>query len=343
MRDAQSLLDQVIAFAGKKVSDADVSAALGLADRKLMYAVAAAIVDRDPSGALQRVDEMHAYGYDLRRFTRELLEHFRDLSVARLVPDGELLSDLPDEERQEVQRQAQKMGNEDLDRCFRILLATEAEVARVAYPKLVLDMTLIKLATLAPVLPADELLRKLDQLQSGLAGGAVPAPARGGGSTGSGTGRETVAERSAPRRRKAAPEQTQAAPAAVGGGAENWPAFLEFVAREKVTLLPYVQAGEPHLDEERLTLDVPQGYLYDYLAQQSHIQLLEDLAARFFGRPLRASIAPKETSPQPDEEAPPSPAQLHKGAMENPVVQAAVQILGGEVQEVKSRARKERR
>jgi DNA polymerase-3 subunit gamma/tau len=343
MRDAQSLLDQVIAFAGKKVSDADVSAALGLADRKLMYAVAAAIVDRDPATALQRIDEMHAYGYDLRRFTRELLEHFRDLAVARLVPDGELLSDLPDEERQEVQRQGQKMGSEDLDRCFRILLATEAEVARVAYPKLVLDMTLIKLATLAPVLPADELLHKLDQLQNDLAGSAGSAPRRGSGRTDSGSGPAPATDHTAPRRRKAAPQQSQATSTAAGGNADNWPAFLDFVGREKVTLLPYLQAGAPRLDQERLTLNVPRGYLYDHLAQQSHIQLLEDLAARFFGRPLRASIVPRDTSGSPEEEPPPSPAQLQKGAMQNPVVQAAVQILGGEVQEVKSRTRKERR
>jgi DNA polymerase-3 subunit gamma/tau len=88
MRDAQSLFDQVIAFAGKTVRDEDVVAALGLADRKMLYAVADAIVDRNPVRALELLNELHLYGQDMRRFARELLEHFRNLSVTRILPAG---------------------------------------------------------------------------------------------------------------------------------------------------------------------------------------------------------------------------------------------------------------
>ena len=182
MRDAQSLLDQVIAFAGKTIRDEDVLAALGLADRKLLYAAAEAILDHNPAQALERLNELHLYGYDMRRFARDLLEHFRNLAVARLVPGVDLLPDLPDEERSEVSRQAQKWSTEDLDRAFRLLLGAEAEVGRVPYPKLVLEMTFIKLATLTPVLAAGELLDRIDDLERRLngrpqsPGSAGPAP-----------------------------------------------------------------------------------------------------------------------------------------------------------------------
>ena len=132
MRDAQSLLDQVIAFAGKTIRDEDVLAALGLADRKLLYAAAEAILDHNPVQALEHLNELHLYGYDMRRFARDLLEHFRNLAVTRLVPGVDLLPDLPDEERSEVSRQAQKWSSEDLDRAFRLLLASKPRSA--AYP-----------------------------------------------------------------------------------------------------------------------------------------------------------------------------------------------------------------
>src|SRR6185295_2003151 len=109
MRDAQSLFDQVIAYAGKTVRDEDVVSALGLADRKVLYAVGDAIVSRDPARALQLLNDLHVFGYDMRRFARELLEHFRNVSVVRLLPAGDLLPDIPDEERAEISRQAQLM------------------------------------------------------------------------------------------------------------------------------------------------------------------------------------------------------------------------------------------
>jgi DNA polymerase-3 subunit gamma/tau len=79
MRDAQSLFDQVIAYAGKKINDEDVAGALGLADRALLFDLAAAIIERNPAKALEVVERLHRFGYDLRRFVRELLEHVRNL------------------------------------------------------------------------------------------------------------------------------------------------------------------------------------------------------------------------------------------------------------------------
>ena len=130
MRDAQSLFDQVLAYAGKQIKDEDVAAALGLADRNLIYAVGDAIVGRNPTRAVELLNDLHLYGYDMRRFARELLEHFRNLAVARLVPGGALFEDLPSEEIKQLQEQSAKLSGEDSDRAFRLLLAAETEVAR---------------------------------------------------------------------------------------------------------------------------------------------------------------------------------------------------------------------
>ena len=346
MRDAQSLLDQVIAFAGKTVKDEDVAAALGLADRKMLYAVADALVERHAVRALELLNELHLYGYDMRRFTRELLEHFRNLSVARLLPGGDLLADLPDEERQEVERQAQLMSTADLDRAFRLLLATESEISHVPYPKLVLEMALIKLATLTAVVPVDELLERIAELEQRLGTGGS---ATGGSSPARADKPLTTRPEPPPRQRTAEPvaPRPSAAPAgpepSPAAGERSWDDFLAFVAKEKVTLLPYLKSSQPpHLDDPTVVLRVPSGYYYDYLAQRDHTQLAEHLAQRFFGRPLRLTVAALEPADTPGATAAESPAVLHAAALGDPVVRAAVEILGGEVQEVKSRARRGR-
>ena len=351
MRDAQSLLDQVIAFAGKTVRDEDVVAALGLADRKMLYAVAEAIVDRDAARALELLNELHQYGHDLRRFARELLEHVRNLAVARFLPGSDLCADLPDEEKAEVERQASKLSAEDLDRAFRILLATEGELSRVPFPKLVMDMAVIKLATLTPVVPIEEVLDRIDELQRQVGGGSptARAPSTGGG------------ERSAPPLRRDPPEgrpRAAAAPvsevsaadvAAVGVDATGatggtWDDFVGFVAREKVTLLPYVRSSRsPQLGGKDLVLVVPRGYYYDYLVQREHTQLVEELARRFFGQPVRVVVTAADPEGDGAEAAPDaaaSPAVIQAAVMENPTVRAAVEILGGQLHEVKRRTRR---
>jgi len=347
MRDAQSLFDQVIAFAGKNIRDEDVISALGLVDRKLLYGTAEAILEHNAARALELLDQLHLYGYDMRRFARELLEHVRNLAVARLLPTLDLLPELPDEERAEVQRQAQQWSTEDLDRAFRLLLNAENEVGRVPYPKLVLEMTVIKLATLTPVVAVSELLDRIDDLERRMHG-------RQPTGTDVGPQRPAATEPSAAPPRRAATTQRQpvaaaaepaaeSAPGAQPNDAQGWDQFLTFVGKQKITLLPYLQNSEPlSCGGADLVLSVPRGYYYDYLVQRGQTQLVADLAQRFFGRPMRVTVKAADAASEPEPVAAPQPAALHEAALGNPAVRAAVEILGGEVQEVKARPRRER-
>jgi DNA polymerase-3 subunit gamma/tau len=333
MRDAQSLLDQVIAYAGRKIRDEDVAAALGLADRALLFELAAAIIDRTPAEALAVVEKLHRFGYDLRRFVRELLEHVRNLSVAKLGEANELLGDMPKEEREEVVRQSERLSHEDLDRAFRVLLETEAEVARVPYPKLILDMVVLKLATMSPVLPADELLRRIDAARRGGGGESAAAPA---------------APR--PTSRGAADKQTAAPQRPPSGGApsagevigHSWEAFLEFVRRSKITLTPYLEAAmAPPLNDGAIRLRVPAGHFYDYLTSPTNLAVLKDLAQKFFARSMHVDVEAGIQDVSAPAAPEPTAAELHEAALKDPKVQAAMQILGGEVREVRKRPRKE--
>src|SRR6185295_3780035 len=72
LRDAQSLLEQVLAVAGGTADDATVREVLGAADRRLVIEVADAALAGDPAAALRRLAELHAYGYDAQRFCRDL-------------------------------------------------------------------------------------------------------------------------------------------------------------------------------------------------------------------------------------------------------------------------------
>ena len=167
---------------------------------------------------LEPLDEVYQRGCDLRRFTRDLLEHFRNLAVAK-VSDGALLPDLADEEVAALREQAARIAAEDCDRAFRVLLETDEEVARAPYPKLVLEMALLQLAALPPLLPVDELLQRLTEHRR------AAARRRAGRARGARAGRAArqPRRRARPGTRRAPPPPPPRGGAAAGAGAAPAP------------------------------------------------------------------------------------------------------------------------
>ncbi|MEO8603010.1 MAG: DNA polymerase III subunit gamma/tau, partial [bacterium] len=243
MRDAQSLLDQVLAGADGAVTDEQVLDLLGLADRAAIAALADAVIDRAAAAALAPLDQAYQRGCDLRRFTRDLLEHFRNLAVAK-VSDGQLLPDMADAEAAALREQAARISQADCDRAFRILLAADEEVGRAPYPKLVLEMALLKLASLPPLVPVDELLSRLDSLEARLRGSPAAAPR---GASAPKVERASPAPASAPPPARASTAPAAApvaasAPAPGRGGevAGGWDALLTFAAVRRPTLIEHL-------------------------------------------------------------------------------------------------------
>src|SRR5205085_12006549 len=127
--------------------------ALGVADRTVLYKVTDAILARDPARCLQAVDELHRYGYEVGQFCRDLVRQLRHLTVAALFKDPALLTDLPDAEVQETMRQSSVRSADDLQRLFRLAQGSVEEIRRSILPTVLLEMTLVKMATLPEGVP----------------------------------------------------------------------------------------------------------------------------------------------------------------------------------------------
>ena len=199
MRDAQSLLDQALSFSGAKISDADVVEVLGVVDRQILQEVVQGLEEADPGRLLQIVERVHNYGYDLKEFCGELTRLMRDLLVLKVFPRAEDrtgLLDLPDEEVAQLLPRAEKFSREELHTYFRTLLSAHDEIARSSFPRLVLEMTLTKLARKKPILSIQEVLEKLQTMEMRLAAGvpvSLPPKREAGGLEGAGAGKRRKA------------------------------------------------------------------------------------------------------------------------------------------------------
>ena len=159
MRDAQSKLDQVIAFTGQSLTAADVATVLGLVGRDLLIDTVQAVADEDAPAAFALAARAVDMGYDLRAVCRELSRVVRDLLVVSVDPsridDPEIASE---GERDRLKTLAGRYSREDLLRAFDLLAKAEADVRGAAQPRYHLEMALLRWIYLRKLVPIEDLI-----------------------------------------------------------------------------------------------------------------------------------------------------------------------------------------
>ncbi len=184
MRDAMSLLDQVIAWVGpggEKLTAEGVARVLGVADRVVLHRLAEAVLDGNAGEAVRIVGDLAREGYDLPHVARDFLSHLRDLVIAKVSDNPAPLLDLADEEIGDVKALAARSSVDDLTRLHQGFSKSFDDVVRSGQPRAALEMTLVRLARRPPLLPVDELLRRLGDLERRLGGSGGGGPPGGAG------------------------------------------------------------------------------------------------------------------------------------------------------------------
>lgn len=177
MRDAQSLLDQVIAFGGEDVDAAQVAQILGLVDRSLLFDFLQGLTRAEPEKCLDSIAAVYDYGYELSQFTSELLELLRNAALTVLSPGARKHVDAPAEELERLASLCEGLDAETFSRWFQVMLAVHDEVARSSRPRLVLEMAVARLVTVRPVQPVAHLVARLEGLERTMRqGGVRPSP-----------------------------------------------------------------------------------------------------------------------------------------------------------------------
>ncbi len=353
MRDALSTLDQVIAFSGDEVDDEAVQTLLGMVDRRLLLDTVEAVMQRDSHRALDAVRRIDQLGLALRQFTQDLLEMFRGMVICKVVEDPVDMLDLVGDELKDLKTLAEVASLEDLQRIVTLLMKTQTELVHSSYPLLTLEMSLIRLATLAPSQEISRLIRHIESLEKRL--GSVPRQQA-----------QSTAQRNAPEApQRNAPEAPQRnapeapqhstpetpppkkpeAPVAVSAENKGWQGLVEQIKKNRPMLGSVMEHGR------LLKLELPfleLGYAKDsfmigQLQEQDICQDLETLATEYFGQPIKLRVSPIDTK---QEATPPSLVEtrqaeetdrmrrLREDAVEHPAIKAVQNIFDGKITKV---------
>lgn len=191
-RDSLSIMDQLLAGAGPEgVTYNRALALLGVTDSTLIDRAVDALAEHDSAALFAVVDDVIDAGYDPRRFSEDLLDRFRDLLVVQAVPDAfeRGLVNAPEESRDVLREQAEKMGQATLTRCASLVNEGLAQMRGATAPRLLLEILCARMALPAAGMTVEALAQRVEALEQGHGGIGGSGAGGGAGRSGAGVGR----------------------------------------------------------------------------------------------------------------------------------------------------------
>jgi len=143
MRDAQSMLDQLVAFCGESIEEEDVLEIFGFNSQESIAALAGAILKRDTTAALESVHTHSEAGKDLGKLLADLITHTRNLLITQ-VDSGNNAEDISPELEAILAEQKTLVSSERLIALIDLFAETDAKMKWATDKKLHLEIGVIK-------------------------------------------------------------------------------------------------------------------------------------------------------------------------------------------------------
>ena len=354
MRDAQSIFDQVISYAGMNIIDTDVEEILGLVDRKYLFSLSEAVLQRNAGGCLTILEEAYLAGIDMKHFYQMMLRHFRNMLLVKIVADGGSAFDITPEQIEKLKIQVQNATRETIQHYVEILIAEEESFRRSQEARLKLETIIVKMAYLEPIIPIGEIISTIENIEQKLNRGCnysekiAPLPIATYSPVLKAEAKKDMESFSAAGDTKVKDHAVEYKSAA--NLAELCDNFKKFIKKENPPLAAKIESAELlSYNSGALVLGFPKGYIFlDDINEKSQKNRLEQIAGVFFQEAVTIKITETEAekaNAAGNNGRGKSNAQneIRREAMNNPVLQKVLdEVDGAEIVEIKTRTDKSR-
>jgi DNA polymerase-3 subunit gamma/tau len=336
LRDALSLLDQLVATFGTEIKHEEAAQILGVLDRSLIKSTLQAIFNKDPKNCIEILNKASEKGVSPKRFSEDLLKMLRNTLIIKAC-GKETVSDLSSEEKNELERISKNQSVEALEMLFSLMLQGVEDVQKSFYPAMALEVTLIKLSLLHTIVPLDDILGKIEALYRKIRSGnpssqlvdesqekqilkSINNPISESGLDYT----HTKSEKSVPSLTDSSMEE-----------------FIKFVKSKKpITGTHLEHANKISSDSSTLKIEFSYASIHsDHLLRQDAQENLKKLSKGFFGQDLRVKVEIKslpanETNHQSLKE---QNARNKEEIQKDPIVQDALEIFEGRIVKIKTK------
>ena len=338
IRDALSLLDQIMACSEGTISYKNILDILGVADKKIIFDISNAILRKDIPEALNIVDEIYDRGYEMKKFYADIIEHFRNLLVVKMGKNISKLINLPSHEIDLMQDQVQDISESYLNQIFDLLFKEEASIRLSAQPKLALEIAFIRLSQIKPALPIDLLIEKLDDLKKNLP--AIPA------------NYEVAENEDALKYYTKEPQGISEEPTDLTEHKEScsspsydpddnleitWNKFLDIFPKKHPALAANLaKCSLKKLTKQNIEIEVHgNGYNINMIKRDKNVAIIKELCSKFFEEKMNLTIKAKNKQNSEKKQGENQNNNLKQKALSHPLVTDVIEIFNGKVVDVK--------
>ena len=301
MRDALSVLDQCSIASSGNVTSQTVLEVLGMSGGEALIKIGDSILREDTPAAIKQISELSAGGRDINQLIRDLVIHFRNLLMTKVVDKPEDIIDQGAAAIDILKNHAEHHTRENIIRCINILAALENEAKFSSNPKILLEIAVVKMCKVSFDMSHDGLISRLSKLEEAIASGTKsPLPESNGGAgpvksssgpvkSDAGVGISKTAKTAE------SVESAESAELTEGEALRKWSAFVKSLAVEKrMKIVTMLRIGKPvKLIGNIITVSFEKGdgdFAKASMEKGENRSEAEKAASNFFGKEIRFSF-----------------------------------------------------
>jgi DNA polymerase-3 subunit gamma/tau len=289
LRDVLSLLDQAIAYGGDKITAELVNRTLGLASISLLFEISSAISQKDSKRTLSFLKDFVNAGGDLEEFVLGLLEHFRNLLIAKISQGKTEGFELSEENIRRYREESQKFQVTDILRMIEIVADLNMVLKRTAEPRTYVEIALIKLSSLDSSVKLEEVLESLNSLKKDNCNCEASSPNR---------------ENPLPLKSENGnpPSMTKESSLSFSQVQTKWDRVLEKIKKKKTSLWSCLVEGKLScLEEDAVVLEFHNGRKFhkQQVEKKENSKFIEETIGEIFEVPLKIKSIMDETKNTP--------------------------------------------
>jgi DNA polymerase-3 subunit gamma/tau len=350
LRDAESMLDQLVAFCGSTIGENQVLEVFGLTAEHIVANLTRAILEQTAADALAIVHQQAEAGKDLTKLLGDLLAFFRNLLIYKIDPQS-LREEISDHARTALEELAPVVDTHRLLRLIDGASEVEATIKWASNKKLHLEIALIRAIQTLSEVSLDNVIDALENLRG--SSGASPVKERKKGSTEERSIPEPIQQKPAPLKpvlaaapaietaEKVSPENPPLSAASTTMERKEpqesiWPQILQTIRARRPLIVSWLEHATPLFPERgtlKLAFPTEQSIAVESLSRPNNRKILEEITSEILGAPCKLEFELRDDLSAGGEKSetpvPVDPMELFKN---DPKIQKALELFKAEIQ-----------